>query len=122
MRERTISSRQAGPVSQKQIRQREHDIKFSLLLFEPSVSRFSKTQLLFDNAKYVLYLRTDRRLCPFCFLCRILAALAQLFHLTGATVNFVFDLASAFVPNNRILSLLCSKIAAVTVNDFFLTG
>ena len=56
------------------------------------------------------------------FFAAYLAALAQLFHLTGATVNFVFDLASAFVPNDRILSLLCSKIAAVTVNDFFLTG
>ena len=47
MRERTISSRQAGPVSQKQIRQREHDIKFSLLLFEPSVSRFRHVLICF---------------------------------------------------------------------------
>ena len=47
MRERTISSRQAGPVSQKQIRQREHDIKLSLLLFEPAVSRFRHVLICF---------------------------------------------------------------------------
>ena len=47
MHERTISSRQAGPVSQKQIRQREHDIKFSLLIFEPSVSRFRHVLICF---------------------------------------------------------------------------
>ena len=47
MRERSISSRQAGPVSQKQIRQREHDIKFSLLLFEHAVSRFRHVLICF---------------------------------------------------------------------------
>ena len=74
---RQTSSRQAGPVSQKQIRQCEHDIEFGSLLFEPSVSRFPKPQLFFNDTKYVLYLRTDRRFCVFRFLGRVLAAFTQ---------------------------------------------
>ena len=62
--ERTDSSCQAGPVSQNQIRQCEHDIEFGSLLFEPSVSCFSETQLFLDDTKYVLYFRADRGLCP----------------------------------------------------------
>ena len=71
------SSRQAEPVSQKQIRQREYDIEFGSLLFKPSVSRFPKPQLFFDDTKYVLHLRTDRRFCVFRFLGRVLAAFTQ---------------------------------------------
>ena len=66
-------------VSQKQIRQCEHDIEFGSLLFEPSVSCFSKLQLFLDDTEYVLYFCANRRLCVFYFLCGILAALAQLF-------------------------------------------
>ena len=36
--QRTESSRQAGPVSQNQIRQREHDIEFGGLFSQASVS------------------------------------------------------------------------------------
>ena len=36
----TESNCQTGPVSQNQIRQREHDVEFGLLFSEPSVSRF----------------------------------------------------------------------------------
>ena len=38
------------------------------------------------------------------------------------SVNFVFDLASGFVPNDRVLTVPGSKIATVAVNDIFLTG
>ena len=58
----------------------------------------------------------------FYFLCGILAALAQLFSLRWTSVNFVFELASGFVPNDRVLTVPGSKIATVAVNDIFLTG
>ena len=54
--------------SQNQIRQCEYDIEFGSLLFEPSVSCFSETQLFLDDTEYVLYFRADRGLCVFCFL------------------------------------------------------
>ena len=92
--ERTDSSCQAGSVSQNQIRQCEHDIEFGSLLFEPSVSCFSETQLFLDDTEYVLYFRADRGLCVFCFLCGILAAFAQFLHLGWTTVDFVFDFAA----------------------------
>ena len=87
--ERTDSSCQAGPVSQNQIRQCEHDIEFGSLLFEPSVLCFSETQLFLDDTEYVLYFRADRGLCVFCFLCGILAAFAQFLHLGWTTVDSV---------------------------------
>ena len=40
----------------------------------------------------------------------------------STSVNFVFDLASGFVPNDRVLTVPGSKIATVAVNDIFLTG
>ena len=55
-------------------------LNFGSLLFEPSVSRFSKLQLFLDDTEYVLYFCPNRRLCVFYFLCGILAALAQLFN------------------------------------------
>ena len=85
--ERTDSSCQAGSVSQNQIRQCEHDIEFGSLLFEPSVSCFSETQLFLDDTEYVLYFRADRGLCVFCFLCSILTAFAQLFHFSDSAVS-----------------------------------
>ena len=57
--ERTDSSCQTGSVSQNQICQRKHDIEFGLLLFKPSVSCFSETQLLFNNTEYMLYFCSD---------------------------------------------------------------
>ena len=120
--ERTDSSCQAGPVSQNQIRQCEHDIEFGSLLFEPSVSCFSETQLFLDDTEYVLYFRADRGLCVFCFLCGILAAFAQFLHLGWTTVDSVFDFAASLVADNRIITFSRTEITAVTVNAFFFSG
>ena len=120
--ERTNSSCQAGPVSQNQIRQCEHDIEFGSLLFEPSVSCFSETQLFLDDTEYVLYFRADRGLCVFCFLCGILAAFAQFLHLGWTTVDSVFDFAASLVADNRIITFSRTEITAVTVNALFFSG
>ena len=120
--ERTDSSCQAGPVSQNQIRQCEHDIEFGSLLFEPSVSCFSETQLFLDDTEYVLYFRADRGLCVFCFLCGILAAFAQFLHLGWTTVDSVFDFAASLVADNRIITFSRIEITAVTVNALFFSG
>ena len=59
----------------------------------------------------------------FYFLCGILAALAQRFLIEmDVGLTFDFDLASGFVPNDRVLTVPGSKIATVAVNDIFLTG
>ena len=120
--ERTDSSCQAGPVSQNQIRQCEHDIEFGSLLFEPSVLCFSETQLFLDDTEYVLYFRADRGLCVFCFLCGILAAFAQFLHLGWTTVDSVFDFAASLVADNRIITFSRTEITAVTVNALFFSG
>ena len=120
--ERTDSSCQAGPVSQNQIRQCEHDIEFGSLFFEPSVSCFSETQLFLDDTEYVLYFRADRGLCVFCFLCGILAAFAQFLHLGWTTVDSVFDFAASLVADNRIITFSRTEITAVTVNALFFSG
>ena len=120
--ERTDSSCQAGPVSQDQIRQCEHDIEFGSLLFEPSVSCFSETQLFLDNTEYVLYFRTDRGLCVFCFLCGILAAFAQFLHLGWPAIDSVFDFAASLVADDRIIMFSRTEITAITVNDLFFSG
>ena len=85
--ERTDSSCQAGPVSQNQIRQCEHDIEFGSLLFEPSVLCFSETQLFLDDTEYVLYFRADRGLCVFCFL-YIPLALQEVTKSSGVLTEF----------------------------------
>ena len=120
--ERTDSSCQAGPVSQNQIRLCEHDIEFGSLLFEPSVSCFSETQLFLDDTEYVLYFRADRGLCVFCFLCGILAAFSQFLHLGWTTVDSVFDFAASLVADNRIITFSRTEITAVTVNALFFSG
>lgn len=37
-------------------------------------------------------------------------------------VDFVFDFAAGFIPNDCVLTLAGAEIAAVTVNDLVLTG
>ena len=120
--ERTDSSCQAGSVSQNQIRSREHDIEFGSLLFEPSVSCFSETQLFLDDTECVLHFGADRGLCVFCFLCSILTAFAQLFHLGWTAVDSVFDLATSLVADDRIAALFCSEVTAVAIYFIFISG
>ena len=87
------------------------------MLFEPSVSCFSETQLFLDYAEYVLHFRTNRGLSVFCFLCSILAAFAQLLNLGWTAIDPVFDFVSSFVANDRIITFLRTEITAVTVNS-----
>ena len=60
VRGRTNSDCQAGPVSQNQIRQSEHDIEFCLLLSQTSVSGLLVFQLSLHHAEDMFYLDPDR--------------------------------------------------------------
>ena len=50
---------QTGPVSQNQIRQREHDIEFGGLFSQTSVSGLLEFQQTLHHAEDMLYLGTD---------------------------------------------------------------
>ena len=57
---RTKSSRQAEPVSQNQIRQREHNIEFCGLFSQASVSGLLEFQQSLHYTEDVLHLGADR--------------------------------------------------------------
>ena len=58
----------------------------------------------------------------FCFLCGILTAFAQLFHLGWTAVDSVFDLATSLVADDRIAALFCSEVTAVAIYFIFISG
>ena len=58
----------------------------------------------------------------FCFLCGILTAFAQLFHLGWTAVDSVFDLATSLVADDRIVALFCSEVTAVAIYFIFISG
>ena len=72
-RGQTESSRQAGPVSQNQIRQREHDVEFCLLFSQPSVSGLFVFQLSLYHHEDVFYLDPNGCLLMFALANLILA-------------------------------------------------
>ena len=69
----------------------------------------------------MLHFRADRGLCVFCFLCGILTAFAQLFHLGWTAVDSVFDLAISLVADDRS-PLFCSEVTAVAIYFIFISG
>ena len=58
----------------------------------------------------------------FCFLCGILTAFAQLFHLGWTAVDSVFDLATSLVADDRIAALFCSEVTAIAISFIFISG
>ena len=118
---RPESDCQAGPVSQDQIRQREHDIKFCLLFSEASVSGLLEFEQTLHYTEDMFYLGADRGFYVFPFLGLILPAFAEFSNLTRTTIDFVSDLLTSFVSYNRIFTLLGADIAAVAVYGFFLS-
>ena len=69
---------QAGPVSQNQIRQREHDVEFCLLFSEASVSGLFELQQTLHDTEHMFHFCLDRGFCVFPFLGLILTAFAEL--------------------------------------------
>ena len=112
---------QAGPVSQDQIRQREHDIEFCLLFSETSVSGLLEFEQTLHYTEDMFYLGADRGFCVFPFLGLILAAFTEFSNLTRTTIDAVSYLLTSLVSYNRIFTLLGADIAAVAVYGFFLS-
>ena len=120
-RGQTESSRQAGPVSQNQIRQREHDIEFCLLFSKPSVSGFLVFDLTLHNSENVFHLRPDRRFLTFPALDLTLGTIRLVFALRRPAIDYVLDSFLGGIRDDGIVSFLCSKIPAVAVYSFLFT-
>lgn len=106
------SSCQAGPVSQNQVRQCEHDIQFSSLFSQTSVSCFSVLKLLLDNAKNVLHFCSHGGPFVFSVFGSILPAFAELLDLRWPAIDLVLDFLSVPVADDCVFTLFKSRIAA----------
>lgn len=118
----TESDRQAGPVSQNQIRKCEQNIQFCGLFSQTSVSCCSETQLLLYNSKNMFNSSADGRFLAFSTSYLGLGTSGVVFTLRRSAVNFVADSLSCFIIGNGLWAFLSTKITAVTMDSIFFAG
>ncbi len=118
---RKILSRQAKPVSQNQVRQCEHDIQFCDLFSQTPIACFSKSKLSFYDRKDVFYLRTYRGFFMFPPFDLPSGTGSCVFVLGRTAIDFIADLFPILVADNCLLPFLRAEIAAVPVDNGFLS-
>ena len=119
---RTDSNCQARPVSQNQIRQCEQDIQFCGLFSQTSVSRFSEMQLLFHNSEDMFHFSSDGRFLALSALDLCSGSIGVVLALGWTTIDFVVNALARFVCSYRFRALFGSEIAAVSVDNLFLSS
>ena len=118
---RPKSDCQAGPVSQDQIRQREHDIEFCLLFSEASVSGLLEFEQTLYDTEDMLHFCPDRGFCVFTLFGFVLTTFAELTNLAWTTIDSILDLLTSFVSCDGIRALFSPDIATITIYRFFLS-
>ena len=92
------------------------------MLLQASVSCLSVSKLELQNRKDMFDFGTNRRFLMLAPLDLCLRTGRVIFTLTGTTIDFVPDFLSGRIFLSGFGTLFCSKISAVTVDLFFLTG
>ena len=86
---------------------------------QTSVSCFSVSELLLDNAKNMLHFCSYGGLRVLSAFGGILSTFAEFLDLRWPTIELVPDLFALFVAHNGIFTLICPKVAAVSIDGLF---
>ena len=97
---------------------REHHIQFGCPFSQPSVPRFSVSQLLFYDSEDMLDFRSDRWFFMFSALDLCLGSLGILPVPGWSAVDVILDFPAVFVSDDCIITLFRADIAAVATCGF----